>query len=107
MKKSAPSKGGKVRTKEPDRSQGWLFKQMPEQLVEPEHPVRVVAAAVEAMDLSGFLAEAKAVEGQAGRPVASPRLLLALGVYGIEQGVGTATELARRCKEDSPRCQGS
>jgi hypothetical protein len=59
---------GRVRTKEPDRSQGWLFKQMPDQLVEPEHPVRAVAAAVEAMELSDFLAKAKAVEGQAGRP---------------------------------------
>ena len=91
---------GRVRTKEPDRSQGWLFKQMPDQLVEPEHPVRVVAEAVEALDLSGLLAGAKAVEGHAGRPVTSPRLLLALWVYGIQQGVGTATELARRCEED-------
>jgi transposase len=98
--KKARAAEGRVRTKEPDRTQGWLFKQMPEQLVEPEHPVRVVAAAVEALDLSGFLAEAKAVEGHAGRPVTSPRLLLALWVYGIQRGVGTATELARRCEED-------
>lgn len=100
MKKSEPSTAGKVRTREPDRTQGWLFKQMPDQLVAAEHPVRVVAAAVEALDLSGFLAEAKAVEGHPGRPVTSPRLLLALWLYGIQQGVGTATELARRCEED-------
>jgi transposase len=73
---------------------------MPDQLVGPEHSVRLVAAAVEALDLSGFVAEAKAVEGHAGRPVTSPRLLLALWVYGIQQGVGEATELARRCEED-------
>ena len=89
-----------MRTREPDRAQGWLFKQMPDQLVEAEHPVRVVAAAVEELDVSGFLEEAKAVEGRAGRPVTSPKLLLALWVYGIGQGVGTATELARRCEED-------
>ena len=100
MKKREPSTAGKVRTREPDRAQGWLFKQMPDQLVAPEHPVRVVAAAVEALDLSGFLSEAKAVEGHPGRPVTSPQLLLALWVYGIQQGVGTATELARRCEED-------
>lgn len=100
MKKREQGREGKVRTREPDRAQGWLFKQMPEQLVGPEHPVRVVAAAVEAMDLSGFVAEARAVEGHAGRPVTSPRLLLALWVYGIQQGVGEATELARRCEED-------
>jgi transposase len=100
VKKSEPSTAGKVRTREPDRAQGWLFKQMPDQWVAAEHPVRVVAAAVEALDLSGFLAEAKAVEGHPGRPVTSPRLLLALWVYGIQRGVGTATELARRCEED-------
>ena len=100
MKKSALSTAGKVRTREPDRAQGWLYKQMPDQLVAPEHPVRVVAEAVEALDVSGFLAEAKAVEGHPGRPVTSPRLLLALWVYAIQQGVGTATELARRCEED-------
>ena len=74
--------------------------QMPDQLVGPEHPVRLVAAVVEALDLSGFLAQAKAVEGHPGRSVTSPRLLLALWVYGIQQGVGEATELERRSKED-------
>ncbi|HEX2186573.1 MAG TPA: IS1182 family transposase, partial [Chloroflexota bacterium] len=77
-----------------------MFLQIPDQLVGPQHPVRLVAAAVEALDLSGFLAEAKAVEGHPGRPVTSPRLLLALWVYGIQQGVGEATELARRCQEE-------
>lgn len=91
----------KVRTREPDRAQGWLFRQMPDELVGPEHPVRAVAAAVQQLDLSGFLKDAKAVEGHAGRPVTSPRMLLAVWLYGIQQGVGTATELARRCREDA------
>lgn len=91
----------KVRTREPNRSQGWLFLQRPEELVGAEHPARLVVAGLERLDLSGFLEKAKAVEGHPGRPVTSPKLLLALWVYGIQRGVGTATELARRCREDA------
>lgn len=63
--------------------------------------MRLVVAAVERLDLSGFLEDAKAVEGVAGRPVTSPQLLLSLWVYGIQQGIGEATELARRCRSDA------
>ena len=88
-----------VRTKEPQRDQGWLFVPAPE--VGPEHPVRLLAAGVERLDLSGFLKDAKAIEGVAGRPVTSPTLLLSLWLYGIQQGIGEATELARRCQSDA------
>jgi transposase len=88
-----------VRTKEPQRDQGWLF--VPAHEVPPDHPVRLVAAAVERLDLRGFLRNAKAVEGVAGRPVTSPTLLLSLWLYGIQQGIGEATELARRCTSDA------
>lgn len=74
---------------------------MPAPEIGPDHPVRLVAAAVERLDLSGFLKDAKAVEGAAGRPVMSPTLLLALWLYGIQQGIGEATELARRCTSDA------
>lgn len=74
---------------------------MPAPEVGPEHPVRLVAAAVERLDLRGFLRDAKAVEGVAGRPVTSPKLLLSLWLYGIQQGIGEAKELARRCKSDA------
>lgn len=89
----------RVRTKEPQRNQGWLFVPAPE--VGPDHPVRLVAAAVERLDLRGFLRDAKAVEGVAGRPVTSPTLLLSLWLYGIQQGIGEAKELARRCQSDA------
>jgi transposase len=88
-----------VRTKEPQRNQGWLF--VPAEEVGPEHPVRLVVAGVERLDLRDFLRKAKAVEGRAGRPVTSPKLLLALWMYGIQQGIGEATELARRCESDA------
>ena len=74
---------------------------MPAPEIGPEHPVRLVAAGVERLDLAGFVKGAKAVEGVAGRPVTSPALLLALWLYGIQQGIGEATELARRCVSDA------
>ncbi|MFL5356902.1 transposase [Archangium sp.] len=90
-----------VRTREPQRAQGWLFRQTPEGLVGAEHPVRLVAAAVEKLDLGGIFHQARAVQGRAGRPLTSPHLLLSVWLYGIQQGVGEATELARRCREDA------
>lgn len=74
---------------------------MPAREIGPEHPVRLVAAAVERLDVSGFLKNAKALEGVAGRPVTSPLLLLSVWLYGVQQGVGEATELARRCVSDA------
>jgi len=101
VKKKERSGQKQVRTREPQRAQGWLFQQMPDSLVGAEHPVRVVAAAVERLDLGGLFQQAKAVQGRAGRPMTSPHLLLAVWLYGIQQGVGEATELARRCREDA------
>lgn len=92
--------GKKVRTREPRRSQGWLFVQMPGAGLEEGHPARLLAAAVERLDVTAFVEGARAVEGHAGRPCTSPRLLLTLWLYGLSQGVGSASELARRCRTD-------
>lgn len=92
--------GKKVRTREPKRSQGWLFVQMPGAGLEEGHPARLLAAAVERLDMTAFLEEAGALEGQAGRPCTSPTLLLVLWLYGLSQGVGSACALAQRCRSD-------
>jgi transposase len=92
----------KVRTREPKRDQGWLFKQVPGAQVAETDPVRVLSRVIAKLDLSAFVEDAKAVEGAAGRPVTSPRLLLTLWVCGIREGIGSARELARRCTRDEP-----
>jgi len=89
-----------VRTVEPERSQGWLFMRMPGADLAEDHPVRVVAETVEQLDLSAFTEAALSVEGHAGRPLTSPKLKLALWMYGLQQGIGEATEIARRCTQD-------
>jgi transposase len=88
---------------QPDRRVGILL--MPTTLdafVEESHPVRAVWAFVEQLDLGEFLAEVKTVEGQAGRPAIDPRLLLALWLYAVIDGVDSGRKLARLCKESFP-----
>jgi len=70
-----------------------------DQMIDAEHPARVVWEFVSRLDLSGWLEEARAVEGRPGRNLTDPRILLALWVYATLQGVGSAREIARLCEE--------
>jgi transposase len=64
--------------------------------------VRIVWAAVCALDLSSWLSEIKAVERHVGRDATDPRLLVALWVFATLKGIGSARELARLCAECLP-----
>jgi transposase len=55
---------------------------------------------VETLDLSAFTVGAKAIEGHAGRPLLSQRMLLTLWLYAISVGVGSAREIERRTRTD-------
>jgi len=44
----------------------------------------------------------KARAGEAGRDATDPQLLVALWLYACIRGIGSARELARRCKESAP-----
>jgi len=70
-----------------------------DQLVDPEHSVRTVWAAVCGLDLSRWLEDIKAVEGQAGRNATDPRILVALWVFATLEGVGSARRLDVLCRE--------
>jgi transposase len=90
----------KVRTVEPERRQGVIRFELPEDALAIQHRARVLWAVTGDLDLSGFTRHAKAVEGRAGRPVHSPRMLLTLWLYAISRGVGSARELARLIETD-------
>ena len=62
----------------------------PEDLLPPAHPARVLWDVVGTLDLRPFLADAKSVEGSAGRDVLSPRMLLTLWLFAITQGISSA-----------------
>ena len=74
--------------------------QCADDLVRALHPVRLVQAVVEKLDLRRFHEPIKAREGQAGRDATDPELLVSLWLYACIRGIGSARELARR-SEDS------
>ncbi len=75
--------------------------QCPDDWVAAQHPVRMVMALVETLDLSRFSEPIKAREGVAGRDATDPRLLVGLWLYACIRGIGSARELARRCEESA------
>ena len=84
----------------PDRSQlRWDMIDL-ESLVASDHRVRGVWAFVERLDLSSLYEKVRAREGEAGRPAADPRVLLALWIYATVEGVGSARELERLVERD-------
>jgi transposase len=91
-----------VRLRTPERRQMAMVVQCPDDLVSPAHPVRLVMAAVEKLDVSRFCAPIKAREGSAGGDATDPRLLVGLWLYACIRGIGSARELARGCEESAP-----
>lgn len=90
----------KPRVTEPERQQGVIRFEMPDDALEAEHPARVLWQALGKLDLSAFLDGARSVEGAAGRPTHAPRMMLTLWTYAISQGVGSAREIARLVQSD-------
>jgi transposase len=91
----------RIRTREPQRTQGVIRFEMPEDRLPTDHPARALWQIVERLDLSAFLADAKAVEGGKGRDRASVRMLMTLWLYAISVGVGSAREIERRLSADA------
>lgn len=91
-----------VRLRRAERRQVAMVVQCPDDLVGPSHPVRMVMAVVENLDVSRFSEPIKAREGLAGRDATDPQLLVGLWLYACIRGIGSARELARRCEESAP-----
>src|SRR5271157_22083 len=97
---------GAVRLRTPERRQMAMVVQCPDDLVGPTHPVRLVLAVVETLDLSRFCQPIRAREGVAGRDATDPQLLVGLWLYACIRGIGSARELARRSGGESPFAVG-
>jgi transposase len=98
----SPERGGgrgAARLRMAERRQVELRAISLEDLVPADHRVRLVWRFVEGLDLSGFQAAIKAVEGQPGHPPADPRILVALWLFATIEGIGSARAVARRCDE--------
>ncbi len=90
-----------VRLRAPERRQMAMVVQCPDDLVPAQHPVRMVMALLETLDLAGFSESIRAREGTAGRDATDPRLLVGLWLYACIRGIGSVRELARRCEESA------
>jgi transposase len=90
------------RVRSPDRSQVDPDPKRIEDLIPPDHKARLVWELVQELDFTPLYVQIKAVEGHAGRPAIDPRILTALWVYGTDEGIASARELARRCDDCDP-----
>jgi transposase len=88
---------GAPRLVEPRRDQIELRPMDLESLVPLDHLVRVIWGMVVKLDLSELEDRIKAREHRAGHPATSPRLLMALWLYAVIDGVGSARALAGLC----------
>ena len=78
------------------RGQSSLFPVSLDELVPPEHVVRVIDAFVEGLDFAAFGFQ-RAVPRATGRPPYDPRDLLRLYVYGYLNQVRSSRRLEREC----------
>lgn len=85
------------RLKAIERNQMILRSVIVEDLLEPDHTARAIWELVGGLDLSGFYAHIKSVEGVAGQDAYDPRLLICLWIYAYSEGVSSAREVSRRC----------
>ena len=87
------------RIREPVRD-GQIVWRVTEDSLPISHPGRLFWEVVGTLDLSAFFKSSKAVEGRAGRPTHSVRMLLTLWLYALSQGVSEARKITRLTKSD-------
>jgi transposase len=85
-----------------DRFQVVLHYGCPDELVGPNHKVRILWQMIERQDWSAFSEPIKAREGNAGRDATDPRILAAVWLYATTRNIGSAREVDRLCKESDP-----
>ena len=91
-----------VRLRTPERRQMAMMVQCPDDLVAAQHPVRMVMAVVEKLDVRDSASRSGHGKGSLGgmRPIRG--CLIGLWLYACIRGIGSARELARRCEESAP-----
>jgi transposase/ribosomal protein L34 len=91
-----------VRVKRPQRDQVQWRDAALDQMIPKDHRVRAVWAYVDSLDLTPLYAKIRAVEGGVGRDAVDPKILMALWMFAIIEGISSARHLARLCERDLP-----
>ncbi len=71
-----------------------------DQLIPKDHRVRAVWAYVDSLDLTALYQKIRAVEGGVGRDAADPKILMALWMWAIIEGISSARHVHRLCERD-------
>ncbi len=95
--RSAPA--GRARVQRADRHQVAMRALALDRLLPEDHQARLVWEYVEGLDLASLYEPIRAVEGHAGRGAIDPKILMALWLYATLNGVGSARQLDRLCRE--------
>lgn len=95
----AKQEGQAARVVEANRAQLRLVPLDLESMLAEDHQARAVWAFVERLDLGEFYRRILSREGSAGRPATDPQILLALWIEAMLDGVGSAREIERLCRE--------
>src|SRR4030088_1485521 len=90
---------GAPRLRVPERNQIAMQVAALDDLISEDHPVRSVWALVEGLELGAVQDVIKARQGQPGHPPAAPKLMLALWLWATVDGVGSARQLDRLCRD--------
>lgn len=97
--RAASKRQGAPRVLEPNRTQIELRASDLESLLPEDHRARLVWGYVERQDLSGLFDAIKARGAAPGRRAIDPRVLFALWLYAVLDGVGSGREVARLSRE--------
>jgi transposase len=63
-----------------------------------DHSAQAIWRLLKQVDLSAYHQSIKAVEGKPGRNMTGPKILLALWLYAISEGMSSAHEVDRQCE---------
>lgn len=88
---------GRKSIRSPKRDQVEFSVACIDDLLPAEHRARDVWEYVSSLDLSTFQSDIKIMEGNAGPRTADPRILLALWLFGMLEGIASARHIARLC----------
>lgn len=100
VQKFAVADSPKVRVREPRRDGQQIVIKISDDSLAIQHPARMLWELFGRLDLSAFLAGAKAVEGSRGGALKSRRMLLTLWAYALVQGISHAREIERRLRDN-------
>ncbi len=84
---------------EPCRSVFFRWQGTLDDLLPKSHLARFIWEVLQSADFSSMEARYKSVHGGSGRPPYHPRILAALWIYGMSQGIEAASGIVAACKE--------